>query len=89
MHSKASDQGARIVGLKELRQNMAGITREAIKKKQKLLVFKQNRPLFELRPLSKREVYEAELALAVVRAEADLKAGRTYTLEEVAKELGL
>ncbi|MFH0830503.1 MAG: hypothetical protein V1895_00370 [Parcubacteria group bacterium] len=80
---------ARIVGLKELRQNMSKITQEALRKNQRLVVFKKNRPLFELRPLTKKERYEAELLLAVERAEEDYKTGRYYTLEEVANKLGL
>lgn len=80
---------SRFIGLKELRQNMAKITADALKKNQRLVVFKKNVPIFELRPLSKAEIFDAEMALSLARAEEDIKAGRTYSQEEVEKRLGI
>ncbi len=79
----------RFIGLKELRMNMARITAEAVKKKQRLIVLRKNVPLFELRPLSKKDAEIERLLLAVKEGREDLAAGKTYSLEQMEKRLGL
>ncbi|MDP2587531.1 MAG: hypothetical protein Q8P33_02025 [bacterium] len=82
-------QKARFVGLKELRQNMAKITSSALKKRERLIVLKKNKPIFELRPLSEKEAALEQILIAVREGEQDVRAGRTYSLEEAAKNLEL
>ena len=68
---------------------MAKITKEAQKKNQRLIVLRKNEPIFELRPLSKDEVIDEELAFSIERGLADMRVGRTRSHEEVKKRFGL
>jgi antitoxin (DNA-binding transcriptional repressor) of toxin-antitoxin stability system len=77
------------IGLKELRQNLSRVAKRAHEKNERYIVLRKNEPIFELRPLSKKERKLEELLASIRRAEEDVKAGRIYSLEEVAKELGL
>ena len=79
----------RFVGLKELRQNMARITSDAYRKKERLIILRKNEPLFELRPLSKKDVVLERFLLSIREAEEDVKAGRVYTHEEIMRYFGL
>lgn len=79
----------RFVGLKELRQNMARITSDAHRKKERLIVLRKNEPLFELRPLSRKDASLERLMLILREAEEDVKAGRVYTQEEIMRYFGL
>ena len=79
----------RFVGLKELRQNMSRISMEALKKGQRLIVLRKNEPIFELRPLSKKEKTMEQVLRDVERGREDVRMGRVYTLEEVERRFGL
>lgn len=77
----------RFIGIKEFRQNMARIASTASKKNQRLIVMRKNRPLFELRPLSKETVILEELMHDIEKARDDVRNGRTYTTAQVRKML--
>ncbi|MBU2509387.1 type II toxin-antitoxin system Phd/YefM family antitoxin [Patescibacteria group bacterium] len=79
----------RFVGVKELRQNMAKLTKRAKEKNERLIILRKNEPIFELRPLSKTDAKLEKLMLDIKEAQEDIKAGRLYTIEEVEKALGL
>lgn len=79
----------RFIGLKEFRQNMAKIAERARKNNERLVILRKNVPIFELRPLSKKDAALDELMIGIEEARADVKAGRVYSLEEVQKALGL
>jgi len=79
----------KFIGIKELRQNMAKITQNALKKKERLIVFRRNKPLFELRPLSDKEVFEEYLRRDLDIALDQVKKGNVFSQEEVEKSLGL
>lgn len=79
----------RYVGVKELRQNMAKITKRAQNKQERIVVLRNNMPIFELRPLSKKDAALEKLTMDINEALEDVKAGRLYTIEEISKELGL
>lgn len=68
---------------------MARVSNEAIKKNQRLVILRKNVPLFELRPLSKKDRTIDSLLLAVEEARADVRAGRVYTQKEVEQMFGL
>mgnify|MGYP001574345359 CR=1 FL=1 len=68
---------------------MAQITKRAQKKKERLIILRKNVPIFELRPLSKKEATLESLSMSIERGLADVKAGRTYTHEEVKKFFGI
>jgi len=79
----------RFVGIKELRQDMAKITKEAQKKNQRIIVLRKNKPVFELRPLSDEDSLIESFTRDITEAKAQVKRGETHTQEEVLKELGL
>ena len=79
----------RFVGLKEFRANMAKISAQVLKNKQRLIVLRKNVPIFELRPIPRSDHSLDTFADAIRKGEEDIAAGRVYTLEEVERHLGL
>ena len=79
----------RFIGVKEFRQNMAKIAKQARKKNERLVILRKNEPIFELRPLSKKDATLERLTRDIDEARADVKAGRVYTTEQVRDMLGL
>jgi len=79
----------RFIGVKELRQNISKVSDQALKKNERLIVLRKNVPIFELRPLSKKDATLEKLMLDISEAEADVKAGRLYSQEDVEKMFGL
>ncbi len=77
----------RFVGIKEFRQNMATISEQAHKCKQRLIIMRKNKAIFELRPLSHKASVMESLLADLAEADADIKAGRVYTAEQVKKML--
>lgn len=73
------------VGVKEFRANMHGISEKARKNKCKLLIMKKNVPVFEVRPLSPKEMFDNE----ILTAQKEMKEGKFYTTEEVLAHLAL
>lgn len=89
VYTSGTHMTTKFVGLRELRQDMAKITREASRKRQRVIVLKKNMPLFELRPLS-----EADMALwtfdrDLQDARSSVKSGRVYSTKQVREMLGL
>lgn len=68
---------------------MARITSNAYRKKERLIVLRKNEPIFELRPLSRKDALLEGFLLSIREAEEDIKAGRVYRQEEVEKMFGL
>ena len=79
----------RFVGIKEFRQNMAQLALKARKNNERLVILRKNEPIFELRPLSKKDATLEALMRDIEEAREDVRAGRVYSLEEVQKSLGL
>lgn len=79
----------KFIGLKELRQNMARISREAHKNNQRVIVLRKNHPLFELRPLSFGDALTETFRLDIGEAKKDARAGRVHSQREVEKIFGL
>ncbi|MFH1978768.1 MAG: hypothetical protein ABII97_00015 [Patescibacteria group bacterium] len=79
----------RFVGTKELRQNMAKITKEAELKNQRIIVLRKNKPIFELRPLSNASVFKESFIRDIEKAREDVRKGRVHSQAEVEKMLGL
>lgn len=79
----------RFIGVKELRQDMAKITKEAEKKKQRLIILRNNKPVFELRPIPKKNQTIEKLLFDIEKARHDVREGRTYSLAQVKKMLDL
>lgn len=79
----------KFIGLKELRQNMARVSQEAHKKKERVIVLRKNRPLFELRPLSSEGALMETFRLDIKEAKKDARAGRVHSQKEIEKVFGL
>lgn len=79
----------RFIGLKELRQNMAKVTEEASRKRQRVIVLKKNAPLFELKPLIGEELALAEFDRSIEAARQSVRKGKTYSTAQIRDLLGL
>ena len=84
----------RLIGIKEFRQNMSKLSKEAKKKKLRLIIMSHSIPILEIRPVLDQEKLEDELLLEKFSARIekglrDAKAGKTFTAEEVRKRLGI
>lgn len=79
----------KFIGVREFRQNISGLYKTAQKKNIRYIVLNKNRPVFEVKPLNQKEVVLESLLASIAEAEADIKAGRVYSLDEVRRELGL
>ena len=77
----------RFVGIKDFRQNMAKISREAKQKNQRLIILRKNEILFELRPLTNPSL--EQLLLDVEKARDDVRRGRLYAPDDVKRILDL
>ncbi|HEC30637.1 MAG TPA: type II toxin-antitoxin system Phd/YefM family antitoxin [Candidatus Yonathbacteria bacterium] len=79
----------KFVGTKELRQNMAKITKDAQKKNERIIVLRKNKPVFELRPLSDEASLIESFRKDIEEAQGQARRGEVYTQEEILKEFGL
>lgn len=79
----------RFIGVKDLRQSMAEITKDAQEKNERIIVLRKNRPIFELRPLSDEDSISESFRKDIEEAKADKKAGRVKSQAQVEKIFGL
>ncbi len=79
----------KLIGVKEFRQNMAKYSAKAKRNGWRYVVLNRNVPIFEVKPLSKKEAMREKLAADIAEARAEVKAGRARPMEEVLKSLGL
>lgn len=79
----------KLVGMKEFRQNMAKYAREVKKVDTRLIVLRKNEPIFEIRPVDKKEIALEKLEIELTEAEEQIKRGEVVSHEEIMKEFGL
>lgn len=79
----------RFIGVKELRQGMSKITKDAQRKNERIIVLRKNRPVFELRPLSDKDSSVESFRKDIEEAREQAKKGKVYSQEDVLKEFGL
>ncbi|MDO8493294.1 MAG: hypothetical protein Q7S19_02005 [bacterium] len=79
----------KFIGVREFRQNLSELYKNAGKKNIRYIVLNKNKPVFEVKTLNHKEAVLESLLASVREAEADFKAGRVYSWEQVKKELGL
>ncbi|MBP6942717.1 MAG: hypothetical protein KBB55_01590 [Candidatus Buchananbacteria bacterium] len=79
----------KFIGVKEFRQNMAKITARSQKNNERLIVLSRNTPIFEVRPIAKKDFTLESLKDRIDQGLADKKAGRVYTQAQVEKLFGL
>ncbi len=78
----------KFVGMKDFRDNMASYAKKS-KKGVKYIVLRKNIPVFELTPIDEKKFAMERLSAELEVAEADVRAGRVYTQEEMMEMLGL
>ena len=79
----------RFIGVKELRQNMAKISNRALKNKERLIVLRKNKPIFELKPFSESDTIAESFRRDITEARHDGRDGRMYSQRDIEKKLGL
>ncbi len=79
----------RFIGLKEFRTHLTRVARRAHTHRERYIVLRKNEAIFELRPLSKKDATLERLQKDLKKAEADVRAGRLYTQEDVERLLHL
>ena len=79
----------RFVGTKQLRQDMAKITKEAQKNNERIIVMRKNQPIFELRPLSADESFIESFRQDIEMARKQAKKGEVHSQDDILRELGL
>ena len=68
---------------------MAKYHRQALKHNLQYIVLSRNEPVFEVKPLSKKDAILKKLEADIAEAREDVKAGRTLPLEKALQLLGL
>lgn len=79
----------KLVGVREFRQNIALYYRKSVKNNWRFLIMKRNQPIFEVKPINKRDITLEKLYADIAKAREDYQKGRHYTTEEVRKRLGI
>lgn len=79
----------KFVGTKELRQDMAKITKDAQKNNERIIVLRKNKPIFELRPLSDEAALAESFIRDIEEAREDVKKGRVHSQQDIEKMLGI
>ena len=78
-----------VIGIKNFRENITKLWKEARKKKIRYIVMHHSRPILEVKPITEKELKIAKLKEEVAEARERFKKGEYYTLEEVMEGLGL
>jgi hypothetical protein len=78
----------KFIGIKDFRQNISDYVKSAQSSDTRFIVMNRNKPLFEIKPFAKDEYLDSFVA-SVLKAEAEVQAGKFHTEEEVMKELGV
>lgn len=75
----------KFIGIKEFRQHIAEYAKKAQQKKARYIIMNRNKPLFEIAPFDE-DVYLESFVAGMKEAEADMRAGRVHTEEEILAE---
>lgn len=79
----------KFVGIKELRQDMAKITKNAQERGDRIIVLRKNKPVFELWPLTDEAALVESFRRDIEEALDEKRKGEVYSQDEVEKILGL
>ena len=79
----------KLIGIKQFRQNVTNLWKEARTKKIRYIVLFHSKPVFEVNPISEEDILMERLAADVAEAREQVKRGEVYTEEEAYKKLGL
>lgn len=78
----------KVIGIKQFRENVTSLWREAKIKKIRYIVMHHSKPILEVNPIDEDELILETMAKDI-KARIQAKKGRTYTHEEVYKKLGI
>ncbi len=79
----------KLIGVKEFRQNMAKYSAAARRHGWRYVVLSRNKPIFEVKPLSEKDIVLEKLAADIAEARQQAREGKVYTIDEVRRHLGL
>lgn len=79
----------KLIGLKDFRLNLTSYTNEVETKQIRFIVFKKNKPVLEINPITQKEITLESLQKEISEAREEVKKGKVYTLDEAKKILGL
>jgi len=78
-----------MVGVKEFRKNMAMFATQARTKNQRLIILRNNEPIFDVRPLSKKDAVLEKLVIDLHKAEKSAASGKYFTQAQMEKKYGI
>jgi|TARA_B100001971_G_C18038210_1_gene456213 hypothetical protein len=78
-----------VIGIKEFRQNITSLWKDARKENKRYIVMHHSKPVFEVRPFTDDRLVLKDLEEDIKEAREQVKRGETYTHEEALKMLGL
>ena len=79
----------RIISIREFRENMTGLLREAQAKDIHFVIMRHAVPVARVAPFSKKEMALEELTREIAEARAQAKRGEVFTQKEIEKMMGL
>jgi hypothetical protein len=78
----------KFIGVKDFRQNISDYAKRARNNNTRFIVMNRNKPLFEIKPFAEDEYLDSFVS-SMIKAEADVAAGRVISHEALVKKLGL
>lgn len=79
----------KVIGIKEFRQNITSLWKEARKKNIRYVVMYHSKPIFEVNPFQEEELILENLRRDVKEARAQARRGEVYSHEDMMKEFGI
>ncbi len=84
----------KLIGIREFAKNLSKILNESQNNNVHFVVMRHSEPVANITPVkkkkkTKKEIALEELAKEIAEAREEIKRGETYSLEEVADELGI
>ncbi len=79
----------KIIGIKQFRQNITTLWKDARKNNIRYIVLHHSKPIFEVTPIDEDELILEKFADDIAEARAQARRGEVYTEEEIRKELGI
>jgi hypothetical protein len=78
-----------MIGVKEFRGNIAKYATQARTKNQRFIILKNNEPIFDVRPLSKKDNDLDKLLIDLRKAEKSVSSGKYFTQAQMEKKYGI
>jgi len=79
----------KIIGIKNFRENITKMWKEAIKKDIRYIVMNHSQPILTVTPIKESELIMENFANDIAIARKQVKEGHVYSQDEVYKKLGL